>query len=100
MTLAFPAGVDLTSSTSLACDALYGFSSSGSVGCSKLDTQTLKIAAFPNSDQYMLLNLQDFVMPAYVSSFTVAVTTYTAAGTEIDASQNQIFSFTTSPGSL
>jgi len=99
MTLAFPAGVDL-GSTSLGCDALYGFASSGSVACVQVDSQTLRVAAFPNSDQYMLLQVQNFLVPAYVSTFTVTVTTYTSTNAVVDASQNQIFSFTTTPGNL
>lgn len=102
MILTFSAGVNLNDSPStFSCSNIYGFASSTTMSCTVTSTTTLKITnAFPNTDKYLLLYLNNVKLPGYVNTFTVQTTTYTSANVQIDSSSGNTFKFTTSPGAL
>jgi hypothetical protein len=99
-TLTFSSGMDLSSSSSVSCSAIYGLNGNTPT-CTRTSSTVLRVSnVFANTDKYIMLEVRNAKLPSYVSTFTVKVQTYDSSNTLIESSGDNTFKFTTTPGSL
>lgn len=98
LVLGFSQGFDLYESASISCSNVYALESLTS--CDRDTTTQLTLHNAKSSDYLVIFTVDGVQLPDYVSSFFVSVTSYNAAGAQLETAGPTAFTISTSPDSL